>query len=713
MALVLPTYVLAEGSEQLGLGLGLGEQTVVHIQIDAETETIRFCTSDDGIQSNPIVEIEQDLDPGGFANRDTRRSLSDVVLYPPTSRDCSSNQQCELGQLCMASSEGLPVSESFDTEQTGECGYTFAVAPTADPSLGVCAGPDGARRYHSFTTTEAGVWRMDMVGERETLGAPLASTRFFDIEVLDSAGLIVSAPRVFSYQWFLVNHSNEQTAPVTLFPRRRVAGEPYWYALTLDGVRDYDFGLLANSSGIAESEGRSSTCQQVVDNRLSPPCPLAFEGRRATLFAQSPIFLRPTNALEPAPNFRISDLNIQDEAGTGSISPNADGIQDSFIISFNASTPGTLRLWIDIDLDGTASLSDELVLKREFQSGPQELIWDGTDGNGARLGDGAFPFSAHFSFGELHVIGIGAESLDGNLDLQSLHTDNSPMYWDDQSVHRMTNAQRISSPWNANAIRTWEEEGYPLEDRPALYATWTLIDERILTEAGCRRCPEAQTTLLIGPDDDSPDSDEDGLADDEEDANQNGVIDPGETDPNNPDTDGDGLDDKTETDGEPSPVRADTDQDGLNDGIEDESGDGFFQTGETDPTNPDTDGDGLFDGTEDANGNGRVDNGETDPRTPDTDGDGLLDGEDPFPLEGQMESTSADAIIQLNTSDAGSDAFGLDQESMSDRRNTERYGEESLFGCNCETHSTHPSAYFWLILLCVFARVTPRRKTID
>ena len=45
---------------------------------------------------------------------------------------------------------------------------------------------------------------------------------------------------------------------------------------------------------------------------------------------------------------------------------------------------------------------------------------------------------------------------------------------------------------------------------------------------------------------DDSDSDDDGLLDGLEDANQNGVVDPGETDPCNPDSDGDGVQDGTE-----------------------------------------------------------------------------------------------------------------------------------------------------------------------
>ncbi len=81
---------------------------------------------------------------------------------------------------------------------------------------------------------------------------------------------------------------------------------------------------------------------------------------------------------------------------------------------------------------------------------------------------------------------------------------------------------------------------------------------------------------------------------------------------------------------------SDSDEDGLPDGTEDANDNGTADPGETDYQNPDTDADGLPDGVEDANRNGSVDDGETDPRNPDSDGDGVLDGADskPCPIFG-------------------------------------------------------------------------------
>lgn len=97
----------------------------------------------------------------------------------------------------------------------------------------------------------------------------------------------------------------------------------------------------------------------------------------------------------------------------------------------------------------------------------------------------------------------------------------------------------------------------------------------------------------------------------------------------------------------------DTDGDGLSDEMEDQNGNGVRDLDETDMFNADTDGGGESDGSEvaagrdpldptddltfDADGDGLLNGVEavmnTDPRNTDTDGDDVSDGDDPFPLD--------------------------------------------------------------------------------
>jgi len=147
------------------------------------------------------------------------------------------------------------------------------------------------------------------------------------------------------------------------------------------------------------------------------------------------------------------------------------------------------------------------------------------------------------------------------------------------------------------------------------------------------------------------DSDADGLIDGEEDANQNGQVDPGETDPRNWDTDRDGLSDKEELDGFavtkyppgsvsgkfnpdnvvtvfPNPNTPDTDGDGISDWNEVNT---YAQTASPDDGSVASIGLGAVEARFERPISKPVWGIRTDPTTADSDGDGIGDGDDPAP----------------------------------------------------------------------------------
>ena len=223
----------------------------------------------------------------------------------------------------------------------------------------------------------------------------------------------------------------------------------------------------------------------------------------------------------------------------------------------------------------------------------------------------------------------------------------------------------------------------------------------------------------------APDTDGSGATDGSEDANLNGKVDAGETDPTNQlddgmvaDTDGDGLGNALEATLGSNPNDADTDDDGLLDGLEanpsvDMDGDGLVSVLDVDSDNdalfdgmeagkncqhPDTDaskkhckfdGDpstttgvlskdtdhgGVMDGSEDANVNGVKGSSETDPRdgtddgmNVDSDGDGLSDA-----LEATLGSDPNDAdsdddgVLDGDEANPSDDADGDGQRNIMD-----------------------------------------------
>jgi hypothetical protein len=115
-----------------------------------------------------------------------------------------------------------------------------------------------------------------------------------------------------------------------------------------------------------------------------------------------------------------------------------------------------------------------------------------------------------------------------------------------------------------------------------------------------------------------------------------------------------------------APACADSDADGLFDFVEDKNGNSVVDPGETNPNNPDTDGDGLADGIEDANKNGVVDAGESNPTNKcspnatfpecDFDGDGIVNSTD---TDDDKDGVADAQDVQNFNADSDSDFDGI------------------------------------------------------
>ena len=181
-----------------------------------------------------------------------------------------------------------------------------------------------------------------------------------------------------------------------------------------------------------------------------------------------------------------------------------------------------------------------------------------------------------------------------------------------------------------------------------------------------------------------PDSDGDGVPDIEEDQNENGIVDEGETDPHNPDTDGDGLWDGLELGYSPDVDPMST----------------------TDPLKVDTDGDGLWDGEEDLNRDGNVDWNETDPSNRDTDGDGVHcddamevweTGTDPLDPSSNCGEARTDEGVQ--DWDAATEDMLVEQQTKEDTTELNENDAPQVSPSGCTTLSAQDVFGSWMITL--------------
>ncbi len=618
-----------EGTRQLGFTQGVEGGFEVRVFLRAG-ETLRVCSSDDGIQDEDVPDgdggtVPIDDSPGEPNLVVERRLGAEIVLRRPVLEACLADDECAPPYTCRDRVDSGPIRPELGR---GFCGLTFAV-----DGAGVCdAGqPFEARVWHETVADVEGHWVLDFVGEPETLTGSGRSTRFFEVDVADADGESIPGGRVNSRLWRINAHSFDYGTDAdfhVLVPA--TAETAHLYVLDLEDLRGFRFGVVANSDGI-DGHARESWC--LFSDPVEGECPA--EGPVQSRAREFPLYLQTPDPLPGlAPPLAVDGLEFNDSAGTPSITPDGDGTQDVGRFSFVTTVDGIYEIVVDTDLDGVFDRDLDRVMRGPAVEGANEVEWDGAGRDGEVVVDGAYPFrveltsgEAHFPMDDIETNTVGFRVFSG------VERTPVPVWWDDSAVRDaddLLDADDVvvtpaegAAPGTRRRWRQPEREG---RDVSILFDTFVAAETTAQTEAGCRHCDALVDSVVVGGEDEVFDSDGDGLLDTEEDLDGDGEVDPGETDPNDADSDDDGLDDGLEAEGPTDPRDADSDDDGLLDGVEDADRDGVVDPNETDPSNDDSDGDGLRDGREDADHNGEVDEGETDPRDADSDDDGLDDG---------------------------------------------------------------------------------------
>ena len=720
-------WSLPEGTRQLGATQGLEAQALLGVDIVAAGETIRVCSSDDGLQEPPVGEEPLDLEPGA-ANplEPPERVGRELLVYRPDSVRCGPAVACPMGQLCYQRRQGVPVAEGED----GRCAIPLPI--TAE--VGYCRHEQPPAAWVELVADVTGRWEIDFAAEPETLSPSGRSTRYFEIDVDGADGLPVAGGRVNTRQWLLNAHNFRLATDADFFVRATVNEGARVFVVDYEQLRGFRYSIIANNQGLQDHPNRS-WCQ-FGDPDEALMCPFFDEADQQPAVLGYLLYLNfPDPAPAPAPAPILAGFEFNDEAGTATISPDGDGVQDSGTFSFESNVDGVFRITLDIDGDGVFDGSSEPQISGRAQVGGNEVTWDGTDRDGVVVPDGEYAFQVELVTAETHFPMFDIEDNAAGFVVWAQAgpgADRVPvrMFWDDtavrvaadlaegDAVEVLPEGSRLpADDGGTHQRRRWQQptrehpERMRLEDVPMVFDTWVVGERATVGVVRCRRCDDALEVLRVGGGDEAGDADGDGLGDDVE-------AELG-TDPDNPDSDGDGLGDGLEVRGAnpTDPTKADSDGDGLPDGVEDADGDGALGALETDPNNPDTDGDSLVDGAEDSNGNGLRDAGETDPRDPDSDDDGLGDAEDPFPLGGD-EPADGGGAGGAGGGGGGGGGDGTDGgpgERSADSGFRERGGGDASLddllddeGCDCSVGARRGEA--WPLLLLLVAPALRRRR---
>ncbi len=718
-------WSVPEGTPQLGATQGLEAQALVGVDVVAAGETIRVCSSDDGLQEPPVGEESVDADPGEPNPLDPpQRAGRELLVYRPDSVRCGPEVDCPMGQLCYRRRQGVPVAE----DEEGRCAIPLQI--TAE--VGYCRHEQAPLAWVEIVADVTGRWEIDFAAEPETLSPSGRSTRYFEVDVMDADGVSVNGGRLNTRQWLLNAHNFRLATDADFFVRATVNDGARIFVVDYEQLRGFRYSIIANNEGLQQHSNRSWCQFGDPDDALL--CPFFDEAAQQPAVLGYLLYLNfPDPAPPPAPSPMLVRFEFNDEAGTASISPNGDGVQDHGVFSFESNVDAVFKITFDVNGDGVFDGSSEPQISGRATVGPNTVEWDGTDRDGVVVPDGEYAFEVELITAETHFPMFDIEDNEtGFVMWEQLGPDADDripvrMFWDDTAVRGeadlaegdavevLPEGSRLPDEEGGHQRRRWQQptrdnpERMRAEDVPMVFDTWVFGERTTVGVVRCRRCEDELGILRIGGEDEAGDADGDGLGDDVE-------AELG-TDPTNPDTDGDGLDDGVEVNGTnpTDPTNPDTDGDGLLDGIEDADGDGALGALETDPNNPDTDGDSLVDGAEDADGNGMRDAGETDPRDPDSDGDGIPDAEDPFPLGGDSPpdasgtggtggsggASGGDGGPGERTKDSGFNERGGADGSLDDLLNDET-------GCDCSVGG--PGGPAWMLLFLLVAPGLRRRR---
>ncbi len=725
-ALPIAAAAMPEGTPQLGATQGLEAQSRLTVDIVEVGETIRVCSSDDGLQEPNVGELAIDRDPGEPNPVADVRQGREVLLFPPEADACEDDAACPMGRVCFDPRRGAPP----EAGSMGRCAIPHAVTA----ARGYCRDGQAPEAWIEVVADVAGRWELDLASEPETISNDSGgSTRYFEVDVLRDGGEPVQGGRLNARQWLINAHNFDLATDADFYVMATVNDGARIFVIDYEEMRGFRYSIIANQQGLRDHPNQS-WCQ--FGDPTEEGCAFFGQGDSQAVFTGYNLYLNfPDPPPAPSPGPMMANFEFNDDAGTPSISPDGDGVQDVGTFSFESNVDGVFKITLDTNQDGVFDAAEDVQVSGEARVGRNELMWDGRGRDGLVVPDGDYAFQVELITAETHFPMLDIEDNAAGFVVWEQSSadveDRVPvrMYWDDQAVRDeaalldeldavevLPEGSQIPGEGDAaHQRRRWQQ---PLrenantgaqEDVPMVFDTWVFGERVIIGVVGCRRCLEDLDSLRIGGEDEAGDADMDGIGDDEEEELG--------TNPNSADSDEDGLDDWTEIHGEnpTDPTNRDTDGDGIADGVEDANQNGALDEGETDPKNPDTDGDSLADGAEDSNGNGVVDGNETDPRLRDTDGDGMPDDGDPFPLDPENTGNGGgggDAGPGGDDPDAGPGERQADGgrgpgEGVNPGDET---GSDSLNddGCTCDASDGRPSLG-WAMLLLLGA-LRPRRR---
>ncbi|GAB3924906.1 hypothetical protein GCM10028827_13620 [Mucilaginibacter myungsuensis] len=366
----------------------------------------------------------------------------------------SSVQGNGLGTINLRSPNGATFSSGTSTT-------VGLIADRGQELAGALPNTNGYTPYkHTVTAAEAGVWEIDFIsqngGAQSANPTPIAANAdwtqpngqviaAFDISVRNAGNTAFLTGRVFTniFSGILGSFDVGFNGIFQVLTR-----DGYQYTLDNNGQAGNGFSFFVNNKGFRLADGTASykSINSLANPDVHDPrLPDTQSDITYKIFFNQPAADLPASANSPSGTTWLLNAVVEPTltnygiAGKEGASGRAGTFPIGATMTFNANKNGNFQISIDINRNGIFTDAIDRKLTGSVVAGPNNIIWDGLDGQGNPATAGSYNTNLNVVLfgGEVHFPFFDVERNINGLKLTRANGFQSPdytVYWDDSQI---------------------------------------------------------------------------------------------------------------------------------------------------------------------------------------------------------------------------------------------------------------------------------------
>ncbi|QTN39563.1 hypothetical protein HZ996_10585 [Cryomorphaceae bacterium] len=294
---------------------------------------------------------------------------------------------------------------------------------------------------------------------------------FFDITVIDETVDEVKLGRVWATKWALITNGSNVVFKPSVYVYRE---DGTLYEVKYNDIRPFGFGIVANTWGLDTALNLFESRKTRDGSDLNG----TFTGSGgAPAYGEVPYQPEHKIFLNPPDDSAFPYASTVPSAALTSIT-GISCVGSNYCINVTADADGQVTLDIDANNDGDTDDPEDLVLFELVQAGSNCIEWDGLDGLGVEVGDGA-TISIEFKYeaGLVHFPIYDAENNDGGFTVNQLapsSINNVAQFWNDLPVGGSSDT---TTGCTSTVCHTWSGTN------EIFHNTWVVSNEFISTSS--------------------------------------------------------------------------------------------------------------------------------------------------------------------------------------------------------------------------------------